>query len=84
MCEDKQPSPTGMGDALLMLSAGLGYLTGCDAPGLGVAGQAEALAALERAEASTPRPGPGSCPRSPPPGGSRPTASTGRSRGCAA
>ncbi len=49
MCEDKQPSNAR--DALLMISAGLGYLTRCDAPGLGSAGQAEVLAALERAEA---------------------------------
>src|SRR5258708_21778339 len=33
-----------------MLNADLGCLNRCDAPGLGAAGQAEALAALERAE----------------------------------
>src|SRR5712675_2972894 len=48
MCDSQQPS--GMGDALLMLNTALGYLTGCDAPGLGAAGQAEVLTALERAE----------------------------------
>src|SRR5712671_6098911 len=49
MCDSQPPSCTA--DALLMISAGLGYLNQCDAPGLGAAGQAEALAALERAEA---------------------------------
>ncbi len=52
MCEGQREasSPSCMGDALLMLNTALGYLTGCDAPGLGVAGQAEVLAGLERAE----------------------------------
>src|SRR5258707_13091807 len=49
MCDSQQP-PSCTADALLMISAGLGYLNQCDAPGLGAAGQAEALAALERAE----------------------------------
>ena len=48
MWEGRQPSR--VSDALLMLDTALGYLTGCDAPGLGAAGQAEVLAALERAE----------------------------------
>ena len=34
-----------------MVSAGLGYLSGCDAAGLGTAVQAEALIGLEQAEA---------------------------------
>src|SRR5258708_1170861 len=49
MCDSQQP-PSCPADALLMISAGLGYLNQCDAPGLGAAGQAEVLAALERAE----------------------------------
>ncbi|HEY4465306.1 MAG TPA: hypothetical protein VGN41_21775, partial [Streptosporangiaceae bacterium] len=48
MCEGQEASCAA--DALSMISAGLGYLTTCDAPGLGAAGQAEVLAALERAE----------------------------------
>ena len=54
MCGSTQAppsSPSCVSDALGMLRASLGYLTGCDAPGLGAAGQAEVLAALERAEA---------------------------------
>ncbi len=36
-----------------MVSAGLGYLAGCDAADLGTAAQAEALVGLEQAEART-------------------------------
>src|ERR1700726_4393003 len=51
MCEGRPAgAPSCTADALLMLQASLGYLTGCDAPGLGAAGQADVLAALERAE----------------------------------
>jgi hypothetical protein len=39
--------------ALAMVSAGLGYLAGCDAAGLGTGAQAEALVGLEQAEART-------------------------------
>jgi hypothetical protein len=49
MCHSQQPAS--VRDALLMLQGALGYLTSCDAPGLGSAGQAEVLAGLEQAEA---------------------------------
>jgi hypothetical protein len=53
MCTNEQPVPPSCAaDALAMLGSALDYLTGCDAAGLGAAGQAEALAALERAEAA--------------------------------
>jgi hypothetical protein len=53
MCTREQPVPPSCAaDAMAMLGAGLDYLNRCDAPGLGSAGQAEVLAALERAESA--------------------------------
>ena len=43
--------PSSTAQALAMVRAGLGYLAGCDAAGLGTAAQAEALVGLEQAEA---------------------------------
>jgi len=52
MCLGSQPAPpSSPAQALAMVQAGLGYLTGCDAPALGTAAQAEALIGLEQAEA---------------------------------
>ncbi|HYZ56501.1 MAG TPA: DUF222 domain-containing protein [Streptosporangiaceae bacterium] len=52
MCTSSNAVPPACAaDALSMLDSALGYLATCDAPGLGAAGQSEALAALERAEA---------------------------------
>jgi Domain of unknown function (DUF222) len=52
MCTHNQPAPpSSTAQALAMVRAGLGYLAACDAAGLGTAAQAEALVALERAEA---------------------------------
>jgi Domain of unknown function (DUF222) len=53
MSDNGQPvQPSSAPDALLMLQRALGYLAGCDAPGLRAAGQAELLAALEHADAA--------------------------------
>ena len=49
----KPAAPSSTAQALAMVSAGLGYLAGCDAADLGTAAQAEALVGLERAEART-------------------------------
>ena len=52
MCTHSQPAqPSGTAQALAMVRAGLGYLAACNAAGLGTAAQAEALIALEQAEA---------------------------------
>ena len=52
MCTRSEPAaPSSPAQALAMVSAGLGYLSGCDAAGLGTAVQAEALIGLEQAEA---------------------------------
>ena len=52
MCTLSQPAPpSSPAQALAMVHAGLGYLSGCDAAGLGPTGQAEALVGLEQAEA---------------------------------
>jgi Domain of unknown function (DUF222) len=52
MCTSSNAAPPACAaDALAMLGSALDYLAICDAPGLGAAGQAEALVALERAEA---------------------------------
>ena len=52
MCTLSEPAaPSNPVQALAMLRAGLGYLSGCDAAELGTAGQAEALIGLEQAEA---------------------------------
>jgi hypothetical protein len=52
MCTLNEPAaPASTAQALAMVSAGLGYLAGCDAAGLGTAAQAEALVGLEQAEA---------------------------------
>ncbi len=52
MCTLNQPAaPSSTAQALAMVSAGLGYLAGCDAADLGTAAQAEALVGLEHAEA---------------------------------
>ena len=52
MCTLNEPAaPASTAQALAMVSAGLGYLAGCDAADLGAAAQAEALVGLERAEA---------------------------------
>ncbi len=54
MCTLNQPAaPASTVQALAMVSAGLGYLAGCDAADLGTAAQAEALVGLEQAEART-------------------------------
>src|SRR4051812_37854566 len=52
MCTLTKPAaPSSTAQALAMVSAGLGYLAGCDAADLGTAAQAEALVGLEHAEA---------------------------------
>ena len=52
MCTLSEPAaPSGPAQALAMVSAGLEYLAGCDAAGLGTTAQAEALMGLEQAEA---------------------------------
>ena len=52
MCTLNEPAaPSSTVQALAMVSAGLGYLAGCDAADLGTAAQAEALVGLEQAEA---------------------------------
>ena len=52
MCTLNEPAaPASTVQALAMVSAGLGYLAGCDAADLGTAAQAEALVGLEQAEA---------------------------------
>jgi Domain of unknown function (DUF222)/HNH endonuclease len=52
MCVGADPiAPSDAASALALIDAGLGYLGRVDATGLGSAGQAEALVALERAEA---------------------------------
>ncbi len=52
MCTLNQAAaPASTVQALAMVSAGLGFLAGCDAADLGTAAQAEALVGLERAEA---------------------------------
>ena len=52
MCTLNKPAaPSSTVQALAMVSAGLGYLAGCDAADLGTAAQAEALVGLEQAEA---------------------------------
>jgi hypothetical protein len=52
MCTFGQPAPpSSPAQALAMLHTSLGYLSGCDAAGLGTAVQAEALIGLEQAEA---------------------------------
>jgi Domain of unknown function (DUF222)/HNH endonuclease len=52
MCTHTEAAvPASTVQALAMVSAGLGYLAGCDAADLGVAAQAEALVGLEQAEA---------------------------------
>jgi hypothetical protein len=52
MCTRNQTVPPSCAaDAVAMINAGLDYLNACNAPGLGAAGQAEVLAALEQAEA---------------------------------
>ena len=52
MCTLSQPArPSSPAQAVAMVHAGLGYLSSCDAAGLGTAAQAEALVGLEQAEA---------------------------------
>jgi len=52
VCTLSEPAaPASTAQALAMVSAGLGYLTACDAPALSTAAQAEALVGLARAEA---------------------------------
>jgi hypothetical protein len=52
MCTLSEPTaPSSPAQALAMVRAGLGYLAGCDAAGLGTAAQAEALSGLEQADA---------------------------------
>ena len=52
MCTLSEPAaPSSPAQALAMVSAGLSYLAGCDAAGLGTTAQAEALIGLEQAEA---------------------------------
>ena len=52
VCTLSEPAaPSSTAQALAMVRAGLGYLSGCDAAELGTAGQAEALIGLEQAEA---------------------------------
>ena len=52
MCTLSEPAvPSSTVQALAMVRAGLGYLSSCDAAGLGTSAQAEALIGLERAEA---------------------------------
>ncbi len=52
MCTLNQAAaPSSTVQALAMVSAGLGFLAGCDAADLGAAAQAEALVGLEQAEA---------------------------------
>ena len=52
MCTLSEPArPSSPAQAVAMVHAGLGYLSGCDAAGLGTAAQAEALIGLEQAEA---------------------------------
>ena len=84
MCTLNQPAaPSSTAQALAMVSAGLGYLAGCDAADLGTAAQAEALVGLEQRGGAAHRgAGAESWPRSVPRAGSRPTDSTGPSPGC--
>jgi Domain of unknown function (DUF222) len=52
MCTQNQSAlPSSTTQALAMVRAGLGYLAGCDAAGLGTAAQADALIGLEQAGA---------------------------------
>ena len=52
MCTQTEPAvPSSTVQALAMVRAGLGYLSGCDAASLGTSAQAEALIGLEQAEA---------------------------------
>jgi Domain of unknown function (DUF222) len=52
MCTQTEPAvPSSTGQALAMVRAGLGYLSACDAAGLGTPVLAEALVGLEQAQA---------------------------------
>jgi Domain of unknown function (DUF222) len=52
VCTLSEPAvPSSTAQALAMVRAGLGYLSGCDAASLGTSAQAEALIGLEQAEA---------------------------------
>ena len=52
VCTLSEPAaPSSTAQALAMVRAGLGYLSGCDAAELGTSAQAEALIGLEQAEA---------------------------------
>ena len=52
MCTLSEPAvPSSTAQALAMVRAGLGYLSGCDAASLGTSAQAEALIGLEQAGA---------------------------------